>query len=140
MSKRLLFFLLLASLLLGTLIACQPKTQVAQATLPPTTTPVSEATSTPSPNKLGTPTAAAPTPTHTPRLVATTPAATPTRTSSPATVAPTATPRGTSSSRPEPVSEATPTRPWQVPEVQEDDWAKGNPDAGLVLVAYSDFQ
>jgi hypothetical protein len=34
----------------------------------------------------------------------------------------------------------TPTIPWQIPEVQPDDWVKGGDDAGLVLVEYSDFQ
>ena len=35
----------------------------------------------------------------------------------------------------------TPTQPWQIPEIQPDDRAKGGgADAGLTLVEYSDFQ
>jgi hypothetical protein len=35
---------------------------------------------------------------------------------------------------------ATPTPPWQIPELQESDWVKGGVNAGLVLVEYSDYQ
>ncbi|MFZ5916817.1 MAG: hypothetical protein ACOYZ7_07795 [Chloroflexota bacterium] len=67
----------------------------------------------------------------------------PTATSPPATAtarptitpAPTAT-TGPVASKPTP----TPTQPWQIPEIQPDDWASGSADAGMVLVEYSDFQ
>ena len=41
-----------------------------------------------------------------------------------------------SGSKPQP----TPTLQWQIPEIGENDWGKGNPQAGLVFVEYSDFQ
>lgn len=69
-----------------------------------------------------------------------TPEATQTRPPPTATVvAPEDTPTPTK----EPVADRpvpTPTTPWQIPEVQPDDWVKGGADAGLTLVEYSDFQ
>lgn len=99
-------------LLLGALVACQSQT--------PETTP-----SKPTPLATLVPTAtsvAAPTPE-------------PTAVASPA-------PKDTPSSK---VARAkpspTPTQPWQIPEIQPDDRAKGGgADAGLTLVEYSDFQ
>ena len=41
-----------------------------------------------------------------------------------------------SGSKPQP----TPTVEWQIPRIGEKEWGKGNPQAGLVLVEYSDFQ
>ena len=116
MSKRL--FLLLGVCLLGGLVACQSQTPEATQPKP---TPM--------------PTLA---PTATKAVLPPKPAAT----ASPVpedTSAPTATPS--------PVPEVagvkaspTPTRPWQIPEVQPDDWTKGGGDAGLTLVEYGDFQ
>jgi hypothetical protein len=55
---------------------------------------------------------------------------------------PTATPRTASTPTPGGSSgssaEATPA--WKIPEIREEDWVKGDVDAGLVLVEYSDFQ
>lgn len=138
MSKRLLFLvfvsLLLVSLVLG---ACQAKTQVAQPATEPSPTP---ATSTFTPKPTATP-LATPTVTATPTTAATATVASPPPTATPQAGDKEPTPgepgdRPPSQASPSP----TPTRPWQVPEVREDDWVKGEPNAGLVLVAYSDFQ
>ena len=101
-------------LLLGALVACQSQT--------PETTP-----SKPTPLATLVPTAmsvAAPTPE-------------PTAVASPAPKdTPSPTPK-VARAKPSP----TPTQPWQIPEIQPDDWAKGGgADAGLTLVEYSDFQ
>jgi hypothetical protein len=74
-----------------------------------------------------------------------TPEATPTRPEPTATAAaaPTSPPEDTPTPTKEPAAgrpAPTPTTPWQIPEVQPDDWAKGGTDAGLILVYYSDFQ
>jgi hypothetical protein len=74
-----------------------------------------------------------------------TPEATPTRPQPTATAAaaPTSPPEDTPTPTKEPAAGRpvpTPTTPWQIPEVQPDDWVKGGADAGLILVEYSDFQ
>jgi len=101
-------------LLLGALVACQSQT--------PETTP-----SKPTPLATLVPTAtsvAAPTPE-------------PTAVASPAPKdTPSPTPK-VARAKPSP----TPTQPWQILEIQPDDWARGGgTDAGLTLVEYSDFQ
>ena len=60
-------------------------------------------------------------------------AATPTRSTADAS---TATPSSAEPVRTGP----TPTPQWQIPRIGETDWGKGNPDAKLVIVEYSDFQ
>jgi len=61
-----------------------------------------------------------------------------------ATTAPTATPGVAQSpavTRPKSnAASPTPTRPWQIPELEAGDWTTGGDDAGMVLVEYSDFQ
>ncbi len=106
-----------ALLLLGVLAACQTATPTETAA-PNTATPVP---STATPTLLAT---ATPVPTA---------EATATRDT---TDAPTATPSRTEPARTEP----TPTPEWQIPALGETDWGKGNPDANLVVVEYSDFQ
>ena len=120
MKKRLMW-LLAATLLLGGAAACQSQTP--EATLPPTATKiVAVATRTP-------------VPTNTPA---------PTNTSAPSPTieaTPTAGDKETVPTRkPQDKSAPTPAQPWQIPPVREGEWAKGNPDAGLVLVEYSDIQ
>jgi hypothetical protein len=112
MRKRLIW-LLAAILLLGGLAACQSATSEPTATSTSTVAVVARATATPVPS---TPTPA-PTVTATPEPQATKPAQ-------------------DSGSKPQP----TPTVEWQIPKIGEKDWGKGNPQAGLVLVEYSDFQ
>jgi len=113
MSKRLV--LLLGVLLLPGLVAC--RSQMPGATL---------SKSTPLPT-------AAPTAT----LVAVLPTPKPTATTSPV-LEDTPTPAfEVTGTKPSP----TPTRPWQIPQVQTDDWVKGGgDDAGLTVVEYGDFQ
>jgi hypothetical protein len=113
MHKRLIW-LVAIGLLVGVLASCQskaPETVVSQPTPePPTATPVATATPVPA--------------TATAEPVATTAPNTPTATAAPA------------GQRASP----TPIPPWQIPTVHSGDWAKGNPEAGLVIVEYSDFQ
>jgi len=105
-------------LLLGALVACQsqtpettPSKPTPLATLMPTATSV--AAPTPEPTAV-----ASPVPEDTPA---------PKDTPSPKVAR----------AKPSP----TPTQPWQIPEIQPDDWDKGGgADAGLTLVEYSDFQ
>lgn len=113
MLKRLL--LLLGVLLLGgLLLACQ--------------SPTPEPVSTPS-----RPTATA---------VADTP--TPEPTAKPATDTPVPEPTATPQPENTPVAAGkpspTPTTPWQIPEIQPDDWVTGGADAGLIIVDYGDYQ
>jgi hypothetical protein len=104
------WILLLGVLLLSGLAACQ--TQTPEATpLKPTTLPTLASTAT--------------------KVVAL-PTPTPTATASPVPED-TAVPEGAKAM-------PSPTRPWQIPEIQPDDWTKGGVDAGLILVEYSDFQ
>jgi hypothetical protein len=71
------------------------------------------------------------------------PSSTPVPTSTSVAAVPTATPAGE-----DPKQEPTATAEagavaepqWQIPRVQETDWAEGTPGAGLVVVEYSDFQ
>jgi hypothetical protein len=69
-------------------------------------------------------------------LVACRPSATLTSQVAKATGSPT--PKATSTATGMPA--ATPTPPWQIPQVQESDWVTGAADAGLTLVEYSDLQ
>jgi hypothetical protein len=121
MHKRLIWFLATA-LLVGVLASCQtkaPETVVSQPTPEPATaTTVVEPTATP------VPATATAEPTATP--VPSTPTATVAAAGPPDATAPKASP--------------TPVRPWQIPTLHAGDWGKGNPEAGLVLVVYSDFQ
>jgi len=92
-----------------------------------------------------TPEATAPPPTATATAVLTSTSVLPTATPAPSpTAEPTSEPPAAEEATPtrEPVAEAeaTPTRPWQIPGVTDEDHGKGNPDAGMVLVEYSDFQ
>lgn len=112
MRKRLIW-LLAAILLLGGLVACQSATPDATATSTSTVAVVVRATATSVPS---TPTPV-PTATAAPEPQATKPAQEP-------------------GSKPQP----TPTSEWQIPRIGEKEWGKGNPQAGLVLVEYSDFQ
>jgi hypothetical protein len=112
MLKRLIKSLGILGLLVG-LVACRSP-EPATLRVEPSATPVA---STPTP-------------------VADTPTAVPTR-------KPSATPEATPTSTREAEKRSTvptPTRTWQIPEVQERDWVKGGADAGMVLVEYSDFQ
>lgn len=124
MLKRLI--LLFGVLLLGGIVGCQSPVSEATPTRPePSATLVAE---TPTPQPTATPVASTPTPQPT----ATQPVAQ-------ASPLPEDTPAQTTkaaSDRPVP----TPAPPWQIPEVQPDDWATGGADAGMVLVEYSDFQ
>ncbi len=106
-------WLLVTLLLVGGLAACQSATpEATTASNPPTATWTAVPTSTPVPST--------------------------------ATTVPTPTPAEPAEKTPtrEPVTEAepTPTRPWQIPGLRDGEHGKGNPDAGLVLVEYSDFQ
>jgi len=113
MYKRL--FLLIGALLLSGLVACQKTTP--DATLP-----------LPDPTSLPQPTAVAPTWVQTATLPAAQPSPMPEETPAPTSLAVEA--------RPSP----TPTTPWQIPNVQPDDWVQGGDNAGLTLVEYGDFQ
>ena len=107
----------LALLLVG-LAACQPATPEATRTPPPT------ATATVVPTHTSVPATATPVPS---------PTAEPTSGPPPSTEA-------TPTRKPVAEVEATPTRPWQIPSLVDGEHGKGNPDAGVVLVEYSDFQ
>lgn len=48
--------------------------------------------------------------------------------------------KSASTATPAPKPGATPTPPWQIPEVRDSDWSTGAEDAGLVIVEYSEFQ
>lgn len=113
MLKRL--FLLMGVLLLGgLLLACQSPTSEPVSTPPqPTAT---QAADTPTPE----PTAVPATDTPIPE-----PAATPL-------------PKNTPVAAVKPLP--TPTAPWQIPEIQPDDWVTGGADAGLIIVDYGDYQ
>lgn len=115
--KRISKWSVVLSLLLIGLAACQPATPEVTLAPPPT------ATATVVPTSTNVPLTATPVPS---------PTAEPTSGPPPADATPTR----------EPVAEveATPTRPWQIPSLMDGDHGKGNPDAGLVLVEYSDFQ
>lgn len=134
MPKRILFLSLLMSLLAVGIAACQPVAEIVKT--PSTLSAAPTATAIKArPSSTVT---AAPKPTNTP-----VPAVTPTATPSAAPSAtPSATQKGaTPTVRPTRSSgEPTPTRPWQIPEVQSADWAKGGEDAGLVIVEYGDYQ
>ena len=128
MHKRLIWFLAMA-LLVGVLASCQtkaPETVVSQPT-------PESATATP------VPAIATAEPTATP--ASNTPTATAEPTATPAPNTPTATVAAAGpSEKTAPKASPTPVRPWQIPTLHSGDWGKGNPDAGLVLVEYSDFQ
>jgi hypothetical protein len=71
------------------------------------------------------------------------PSPTPVPTATPVPAVPTATPAGEDpkqepTAMAEGAADAEPQ--WQIPRVRETDWGEGNPDAGLVVVEYSDFQ
>lgn len=113
--KRIHKWAVVLALLLVGLAACQSATP--EATAPPPT-----ATATTVPTSTSVPPTATPVPSPTATATSGLPAeATPTR-------------------KPVTEPEATPTRPWQIPGVMDGEHGKGNPDAGLVLVEYSDFQ
>lgn len=103
-------WLTIAALLLVGAAACRGATP--EATAPP---PLPTATATPAPIS--------------------TPAPTATATSAPTVVA-----AATATLTQREEEAPTPTRPWQIPSVDSGDHGKGNPDAGFVLVEYSDFQ
>lgn len=115
MRKPLMWFPAMALLLIG-LVACQAKTPDATASQP------------------------------SPQFATVTPQ--PTATPVPSTPTPVPVAQATSTPQPkdEPMSTAeagtrpTPTQAWQIPTIGSGDWGKGNPDAGVVLVEYSDFQ
>jgi hypothetical protein len=69
-------------------------------------------------------------------LVACRPSATLTSQVAKATGSPTPKAASTATSMPA----ATPTPPWQIPQIQASDWVRGGADAGLTLVEYSDLQ
>lgn len=108
--------------LLSVLAACRsPATstpELAATATAEVATKAPQPTATPEPTTAEQPTAA-PDPTATPRAVPTPTAA-----------------QQTEGSKPAP----TPTRPWQIPQIREEDWVKGGAEAGLVIVEYSDFQ
>lgn len=79
----------------------------------------------------------APQPTATPVPDTATPRPSPT----PAPAEPSPTPEPTATTEVDQVDAGpTPTPPWQIPEIQPDDWVKGGSAAGLTVVEYSDFQ
>jgi len=108
-------FLLIGVLLLGGLVACQTTTP--DATLP-----------LPDPTSLPQPTAVVPTRAPTATL--------PVAQLSPTSESPPAPTSLAVEARPSP----TPTVPWQIPNIQPDDWVQGEANAGLTLVEYGDFQ
>ncbi len=114
--KRIPTWTVVLALLLVGLVACQPATP--EATEPPPT-----ATATTVPTSTSVPPTATPIPS---------PTAEPTSGPPPAEATPTR--------KPVTEPEATPTYSWQIPGLMDGDHGKGNPDAGLVLVEYSDFQ
>jgi hypothetical protein len=121
MPKRLIW-LLAAVLLAGALVGCQAATPTQVASQP---TPV--------------PATATQAPTATPEP--TVPPATATPTEPPATKdEATPTPRTESTSSAGTRADPTPTPVWQIPEIRSGEWGKGNPEAKMVLVEYSDFQ
>ena len=123
MHKRLVWLLAIA-LLVGILVSCQSKTPESVVSQP--TPEPAKATATAVPSTATTePTAtAAAEPTATP--VSNTPTATAESAGAPTKSAPNAAP--------------TPTPAWQIPSLHSGDWGKGNPEARMVLVEYSDFQ
>ncbi len=124
MDRHLFVYLALLAILVGA-TSCHAAT----TTLPPQPTPENTPAYTAHPSP--TPTTSPPTPTPT-----LTPSPTPIPRSP--TPPPTVATVGTTAAPPSPTP--TPTRPWQIPEVNDDDWVKGGADARLVLVEYSDFQ
>lgn len=84
-----------------------------------------------------------PTPTSKPATVVPTPEPTATPLAPTPTLEPTATPMPEDTPAPGAVADKpspTPTTPWQIPEVQADDWLQGGASAGLTLIVYGDFQ
>ena len=117
MQKRLIW-LLAAVLLAGALVSCQSATPT-QVASQPTPKPAT-ATKVPTATSMSTATAVPPTPT-------TKTEATPTS-------------QAEVTRAPSTKAEATPTPVWQIPGIRSGEWGKGNPDAKMVLVEYSDFQ
>ncbi|MBN1640080.1 MAG: thioredoxin domain-containing protein, partial [Anaerolineae bacterium] len=135
--RKLSAWLGVALLVLVALSACS----TAEPTLPasvalPTSTPTPTPTQISQKGPAPTPTAAATstpadTPTSAPPATPTAEPGTPTPATDVETPAPTPTQEQAS---------VQPTPAWQIPSPRETDWAKGNPEAKLVIVEYSDFQ
>ena len=93
-----------------------------------------------------TPTQVASQPTPKPATATTAPTATAVPATATATQAPTTKPEATPTPQDEATrapgtrADPTPAPVWQIPGIRSGEWGKGNPDAKMVLVEYSDFQ